>query len=192
MVIFNLLSIMVSTWIIMAINNKFLVPALRDRYIFDFQDIAHELSALSKKGRTKVGSPEYKAFLDLLYSSINLKKEVRISVYANRLLHHDNTGIDERKINTIIIRIKITKNRELAALLLRYLHLSRKMLLSDTRTLRVIIFPVFDVIVFVILKLKINLSMLSFWVAKYSECNNSLKSIVSYFDKDIDQIKFAH
>lgn len=80
-VIFNVLISLISVWVAMVVNSKFLRPAVLNRKRFKLYELRDELAILAMKGLIKENSEEYLTLLRMMNNSIRATKNFRITSF---------------------------------------------------------------------------------------------------------------
>lgn len=143
MLVANFIITCVSMWIIFLINNKFIQPALHNKKRFRLFELRDDLSVLAMKGEIDEISVEYKTLLCLINSAVAATGTFKVTDFLRFLVKlHTDVEIKNR-IGQIQKNLKKSENTEYCRIARDYFSTMHIMLNSDTRTLRVIFFPVF-------------------------------------------------
>ena len=82
-VLINLLSMLVAVWVVMAVNCKFLQPALLNKQRFAIYELRDRLALLAMRGVIDEDSEEYVTLINLINGALCSTKSFRITEFLN-------------------------------------------------------------------------------------------------------------
>lgn len=137
----NMFILLVSLWIIMLINHRYLQPALKNRHRFKLYRLRDELSLLAMRGRVDENSDEYKLLLDLLNAAISATGTFKVTDYLHFLIKLQKDAHFRQKLENVRRKVANAKNAEYCRIASQTFRLFGEILRADTRTLRGVFFP---------------------------------------------------
>lgn len=183
MVIFNTLLSIAAIWVIITINNRYLIPSLKNKNRFKLYRLRDELSLLAMRGDLNENSIEYVTLIELINRTIKATGTFRVSLFIRFLVEVNQNAELKKKIMAIKSRVSKNENKEYCRIASAYFEVAQKILYSDTRVLRHVIFPAFKVIGFVLTIINLNKTQ------KYARYKGIIKDVNSSLDDNRHQFE---
>lgn len=151
MFITNIILTLVTVWLLMYINNKYLLPLRFNEDRFKLFALRDSLAILAMKDKIPIESPEYLTLNYILNISIKSLSDFSLVNFLNTIYNLNTNKQIEEEIDSIISNLKVD-NTEYLRILNEYFNVMKLTLEKQTRVLRYILFPLMFV-VFGLLKL---------------------------------------
>lgn len=137
----NFLIAGISIWLIVAINNKYLQPALKNRYRFRIFRLRDELSVLAMGGELNENSEEYTTMIELINAAIRATGSFKVTDFLRFTFYLYKDEEVRKRIESIERKLNKTSNQEYCRIARDFFRTLHEMLHSDTRILRRVFLP---------------------------------------------------
>lgn len=140
MIAFNFFLTCICLWLILAINYRYLQPAVRNRKRFRLYRLRDELSLLAMRGEFDERSLEYRVLLYLINGAINAADTFKVTDFFRFLIGLRNADI-QNKLDSVKRSLSTTRNNDYCRIAYESFAVIHEMFIADTRTLRYFVVP---------------------------------------------------
>ena len=189
MVVANFVIFLSCLWLVVAINYRYLQPALRNRHRFKLYRLRDELSLLAMRGIVNEESEEFQVLVQLLNAAIRATGTFQVTDYLHFLVRLQQDKNFRKRIEQIRRKVDGAKNPKYCRIASETFHVLNVMLRADTTTLRLVFLPIMIAIAALLALVKVSSFLKT--VEKKQRFLERADHDLDAFSNDFDRACFA-
>lgn len=139
---FNITITILCIWAIMWLNNRYLWPALVNKYRFELFSLRDDLAVLSMNGSIEEEDKDYKLLMGLLNSSINALSDFSITHFLSYMYEITTNAKLQKDLERFTNDLEKHKNEDLAGIAKECFEVNYNAFLLHTKFFRTTFIPV--------------------------------------------------
>lgn len=156
----NLLITCICLFVVFKINCKFIRPALMNNERFKLFSLRDQLAILAMKDIISPCDSKYLFLMKSINTTIDMLDKFSLVDYLKYLSFFMNDKKTKKSIFSMVNSLKKHKNEDVARIACSYFEITHSSFEKHTRVLRIIIFPIVNIILIPVLKLILEITKL--------------------------------